>query len=321
MARERRPATSLPSRVTWRTFVSVANLARRPCPALEPWVQLLWATGADSAQVTSPYVERVLPTGAMHVVLRLGDSPLALYEDADTGAPRLVGHSVVGGARSSSYVKRAGDSSCSVGVQLRPGAARALLGVPGAELAECHTPLAELWGSDAELLRERLHAIHERALFAAHGAISGAAVLGAQLDYFESFLQARLQRSAAGTNGWLMRAVAALEAGAPLSEIVESSGVSHRAFITRFHDAVGLTPKLFARVRRFQGVVAELAAPEHAGAAPEPERVVSLARVALDAGYADQAHLTRDFRQFADVTPSAYLRLAPASANHLPVRR
>lgn len=303
------------------------SFARRPCPALAPWVQLLWATTDDEATAPSPYVERVLPTGAMHVVLRLSDAPLTLFEGARAEQPLVVGHSVVGGVRSTCYVKRAGEGGCSVGVQLQPGAALALLGAPARELAGCHTPLDPLWGSETLQLREQLHAVRERALFAAHGAISSDAIIRAQVEHMESFLLSRLGRSEAQVDWWLNRAVTALEAGELLDEIVAASGVSHRTFITRFDRAVGLTPKLFSRVRRFQRVIevlgrAPLASDAAArGAVTRIERSTeSLARVALDAGYADQSHLSRDFLQFAGVSPSAYLRLAPTAANHLPVR-
>lgn len=67
-------------------------------------------------------------------------------------------------------------------------------------------------------------------------------------------------------------------------------------FIELFRSAVGLTPKHFYRVQRFAAVLRRLAT---AGAA-------DLADLATSAGYSDQAHLTREFRAFAGITPTQY---------------
>lgn len=338
MGRFARPKTQiiLPNRANRPRFGFVPSVHRRPCCALAPWVKSLWATDcAETEPGTPPFVERVLPTGAMHVVWRLSDAPLTLFGDdgqtsraVDGGATpdreTTVGHCIVGGARSAFYVKRAGDSVCSVGVQLQPGAALALLGASAAELAEQHTPLDALWGSGAEQLRQQLSALNCRALSVAHGTASLEAVLRARLQHVEAFLLSRLGRfPTRADDGWLTRAVAALEMDAPLGDVVEASGISHRAFITRFRDAVGLTPKVFSRITRFQRVIDALCdALEGDIDAPTARDAgaLSLARVALDAGYADQAHLSRDFREFAGISPSAYLRLAPVAPNHVPVR-
>jgi len=71
---------------------------------------------------------------------------------------------------------------------------------------------------------------------------------------------------------------------------------------------VGLTPKLFSRIRRFQKVLAGV----------EDASEVDWARVALSCGYFDQAHFIHDFRAFAGVNPSTYLRYR-THRNHVAV--
>ena len=83
-----------------------------------------------------------------------------------------------------------------------------------------------------------------------------------------------------------------------MSEIVASAGMSHRHFVSLFRDEVGMTPKLFMCVQRFQRAIG--IAEEFPGA--------DWARVALDCGYGDQSHLIRDFTAFAGCTPGRYLR-------------
>ena len=74
-------------------------------------------------------------------------------------------------------------------------------------------------------------------------------------------------------------------------------GWSHRRLIDRFREGIGLAPKTIGRVLRFERVSRMLQQVE------EPR----LAEVALDCGYYDQAHLNRDFRQFAGTSPGQYL--------------
>ena len=74
------------------------------------------------------------------------------------------------------------------------------------------------------------------------------------------------------------------------------TGLCHTRFIQLFHEHVGLTPKLFSRVRRFRAVTDRI----------EKGMPVNWAGLAADCGYFDQAHLIRDFRAFAGITPLEY---------------
>ena len=86
------------------------------------------------------------------------------------------------------------------------------------------------------------------------------------------------------------------------AELVRDAGWSRRHFTSRFTRATGLRPKAFARVLRFQRAKELLVRPD-----------ASLAAIALDAGYYDQAHLNRDFRAFAGCTPTELMaRRLPA---------
>ena len=71
-------------------------------------------------------------------------------------------------------------------------------------------------------------------------------------------------------------------------------GWSHRRLISRFREQIGLIPKLLARVIRFDRATTALRAPE----------ARDLAEIAFDCGYAGQAHLNREFREFAGTSPS-----------------
>jgi methylphosphotriester-DNA--protein-cysteine methyltransferase len=84
-----------------------------------------------------------------------------------------------------------------------------------------------------------------------------------------------------------------------VGDLVRSTGWSHRHLAARFRDEIGIGPKAFARIARFQAAFGRL----------DRLRVVRWPEFALDAGYADQAHLIHDFRALAGATPVEVRRL------------
>jgi AraC-like DNA-binding protein len=90
---------------------------------------------------------------------------------------------------------------------------------------------------------------------------------------------------------------------------VDKAGFSQRRFIQLFDQQVGLTPKLFFRVSRFQRAVLTV---HNAGE-------VDWAGLALDCGYYDQAHFIHDFQAFAGITPTTYLVQRSEHLNHVPL--
>jgi transcriptional regulator GlxA family with amidase domain len=128
------------------------------------------------------------------------------------------------------------------------------------------------------------------------------------LDVLEAMLAVRLPR-VRGVHPAVAMALERLQTDVAVGAVVDESGYSHRRFSSLFAQSVGLTPKRYSRVRRFQRTVAAMAADPSA-------RLVDLA---VAGGYADQAHFTRDFVDFAGVTPGEYRSLSPADPMHVPV--
>ena len=267
-------------------------LNRPPRETLRPFVRQLWASDGQGPPPAGAGREMMLPSGALHLVLRLADSPLRIYRNGDDPIGFTVSAAVIGGPRVRPYVKDVSQPVPSVGAVLVPGAAGLLVGAPAAAFAGGHTPLEDVWGaSPVAELRERLWA-------------AGSA--SRRLAVFEAALAARLP-PLRGIDPLIAEAVAGFETGVPVGTVVGRSGYSHRHFARRFIESVGLGPKIYGRLWRFGRVLERLSA--GGGAA--------LADLAAEAGYADQAHLTREFRSFAGLSPSRYRRLAPRFARHV----
>lgn len=254
--------------------------------AVRAHVERVWADEATGPVASR---ERVLPTGAAHLVIRLG-TPLRVFSSAQDPEGRTLGHALVGGPRASSYV-RALDASGSVGVMLRPGALRAMFGVDAAELADRHTPLRDLSGAWAAELEERVRLAPTRA---------------ARLDVLEGMLARRLE-AAPPPHPAVQWAIGRLRAGESVGRVVERTGYSHRHFVALFRREVGLAPKVWARVQRMRRALAL------AGAGAD------WAEVALAAGYADQAHFHRELVALGGLTPTAWRAASPRAAHHVPL--
>ncbi len=169
-----------------------------------------------------------------------------------------------------------------IGVRFRPGRWSGVLDVPGDRMVDTVVPLEDLWGPRAKALADRL----------AH---TGSAEECARL------LEGELPAQSAGP---VERAVAFLERAAGLVEVddlAREAGLSSRQLRRVFLERTGLTPKFLARVLRFRNAAARAGT---AGAAD----------LALDCGYYDQAHLIRDFQEFAGRTPGRRQRRRASSS-------
>lgn len=270
------------------------TLCRPPTRLLRPLVSLLWATDGASGSPAAAGRELVLPSGAMHIAIRLGDAPLRIFAGRDDPDGQAIGASILGGVRVTAYCKDTHDRPASVGAVLRPGAFALLSRTPAGALAHRHTCLGEIWPRpDLDALRERLAA----APTPAH-----------RLAAFEAGLIHRLP-AGRGIDPLVAHALARFDRGASVGDVVSDSGFSHRHMIRAFAGAVGVPPKAYLRLKRFNRSLGCL----HASP------TMPLADVAAAAGYADQAHMTRDFRAIAGLTPGQYRRIRPADARHVPV--
>jgi AraC-like DNA-binding protein len=247
-------------------------------------VACVWLRDAEA----QPRRHRVLPDACVDVVWTDG---------------RLL----VAGPATGPVVVELPAGTASMGVRFRVGAAGAALGVPAGELLDSAVALEELWGADGTQIAET---------------VGSAATPAAQL----TALAAAVRRRLAGEPDRLVRAAAT---GAARHEL----GIGDRQLRRRFADAVGYGPKTLERILRFQRFLAlattgdeigrrhaitgaEIRGRHEIGRRREITggheivgggRPRDLAGLAFEAGYADQAHLTRECSRLAGLPPAALL--------------
>lgn len=117
-------------------------ISRKPVPALLPFITSVWVKTLTNPQPTAAGArEHVVPTGDIHLVIRLDDVPLRLFNGAADVTGYTVSNSIVGGARSAFYIRDIATPSSSVGAQLYPGVAEILFGISAAEICVSRSAL------------------------------------------------------------------------------------------------------------------------------------------------------------------------------------
>lgn len=272
-------------------------LEHTPAPPLNRFVRSLWYARAPQPGHRR---ERVLPTGRTQVILNLArDYTLDARED---GLLVKAAPSLVVGARSVYEVVDTSDMADLIGLVFEPGALPVFAGDAADLFSNRTVDLEDIWGGAARGLRDRLREIPSPAgklevleadlLGRLHIRLTQKPVrlhvaVGFALDYFER---------APGV--------------ATVAEVARSTGWSERRFSQVFREQVGLAPKVWCRIQRFQRAVQRL----HAGAE------VRWTELALDCGFYDQAHFANEFRAFSGIDPTTYSSLRDTPwANHVPV--
>ena len=257
----------------------MAQRIYKPPFPLSRYVECIWRA-ANSGMPSSR--QRVYPNGAMALVIHLKKPTASYYFEDRVLTVRVP---LLAGPYSMSFHMDPSESTEVIGVLFRPGAGRMFFPVAADELHNDDIALSDLYPSEADwLLNELCAAPGEDAQFLA----------------LERYLSRKL-KNAAPIPPAVVYAIEQLSGeGGPRSvrKIQLDTGFSHTRFIQLFREQVGLTPKLFGRVRRFHSLLGCI----------EKRLPVNWAGLAADCGYFDQAHLIHDFRVFAGMTPLEYSR-------------
>lgn len=214
------------------------------------------------------YQHRTVPNGSVEISWAVGSD-----------------HVDVSGPQRQPIVDRLPPGTSVVGIRFRPGVAPSILGPPASEVVDQRVEADRLWGRRAATLAERLAEAEslERAARLLEDEVTRRIADASEPDPVVAAAIGRLQP-------WRPDDIGTWTAGLYLSP---------RQLRRRFVAALGFGPKAFQRFLRFQGFLA-LSQGLHS-------RQLGLARLARQAGYADQSHLTRESSELTGLTPRAFL--------------
>jgi len=221
-----------------------------------------------------------LPSRHLDLIVSLA-KPIEIARMPGTQSPGTYRAFVAGLQEAPALVRMGGDLDC-LHVFLRPGAARALLGVSGRDVASHVVHLADIDNTMCNELIERL------------------SVTETWPERFAAVDQVLLRRlrpvTMPGAMTWAWRSLASRHGCVPVRELARDAGFSRRHFGERFTSEFGIAPKAAARVFRF----------EHACRLflHSPRRI---ADVAMASGFHDQAHMVREWHALAGCSPREWI--------------
>ena len=264
---------------------------RVPRPPLDAFVASIWVFRDEPRPHA---LERILPTGAAQLIVNLKEDVTRLYDAERPHTCIATAGTVLAGVQSRYQIIDTAEQEYVAGVAFQPGGTAPFVRTPAHEMRDADTPLEMLWGRQATAdLRERLLERSDPET---------------QLDAVERALTERLRPDS--THPAIAFALAAFNRApltANIGTVTDAVGLSAKRFIERFKAQVGVSPKRYCRVRRFQQAVTQA----YRG------RALDWVQVALDCGYYDQAHFIHDFRAFSGLTPTGYQASRTSFQNHV----
>lgn len=269
---------------------------RIPCSPLSNLIENIWLYQGAPVPFA---LQRILPTGTAQLIVNLKEDQIRSYDPESGCVQSQTSGAVLAGVRTRCTVIDTNEQEHVLGVSFKPGGLMPFFRVPAHETCNADIPLAVLWArSEAASLRERL---------------LNARCPEAQLALTEQVLSARLSSSppdAAAPHPAVAFALSAFSRrplAARVKEVTDAVGLSPKRFIERFKAEVGIGPKQYCRILRFQQAVTQA----------HQAQGIDWPRLALDCGYSDQAHFIHEFRSFAGLTPGSYRADRTEFQNHV----
>lgn len=249
-----------------------------PNPPLSNFVDYFWYVEGWDLPHTR---ERLFPTGRMELVI-------------DLSRNHALQPPIVSGIYSKSSEINIIPFSSLIGVQFKPGGSLPFFPSAADALHNRRVALTDLWGTTAMQLQEQL---------VTTPSVTACFQLLEQMLRAQIITQVKLHPAVL----YALNRFQQMFNGDSVADVVAETGLSSRRFIQIFRQQVGLTPKLFCRIQRFQQSLHALAT----------RKDVEWVRLANACGYFDQAHFINEFRTFSGLNPTAYLSNRGENPNHL----
>ncbi len=241
-------------------------------------------------------VERFLPDGNVEVIIDLLDGPEYVYDNDTLEKKQACRSGWASGIRTMPISIPAGDGAAKVVIVFKKGMAYPFFPIPMNEFTDTVVDADYFWRDEFRFLRERLLAAES---------------VAAQFALVEDFLRSRLD-SETTVNPcveYALEEIVKRPGYTSLSALSLKIGYSQKHFIDLFKKHVGLTPKAYVKIMRFQRAIAAI----------ETADEIEWASIALESGYYDQAHFINEFRSYSGFTPNEYLEKRSINLNYVPV--
>jgi AraC-like DNA-binding protein len=254
-------------------------VVRMPLDELKGWV---CSYNGYREDVSQPVRRLEVPHSRVTLILGFGDR-LQIASTLSKSSP-VKFQAFVAGLSGHSLLTEHQGSQRGIEIELFPWTLSRLFGEAAFEFTQGIVNLEDIWGSDARLLIEQL------------GEMSN---WQARFSLVDRILSSRIETSNRAVRGEIRWAWEQLERHSgciSIRHLAQTIGWSDRHFATCFRNETGVTPKVAARLIRFNCAQQFLISRDR----------YSLSEIAASCGYSDQSHFTREFRLFSGCSPTVY---------------
>lgn len=243
-------------------------------------------------------IDRLLPNGETEILISFHDTPQYIYDNATLKEVQACNHVWAAGVRTEPITIPAGSMASMMVVSFKKGMSYPFYPFPVNEISDHVLDADLIWGNDFGLVREQMLETTD---------------IDRRFAIMETFLMRKFA-SRLVADGCVAFAVGEM-AGNPdrqnMARMSAKIGYSQKHFISMFKQRVGLTPKAYLKIMRFQKAINTIE--------KTPRGNIDWAAIAYDCGFFDQSHFINDFRVFSGFTPAEYLSKKSDYLNYVPV--
>ena len=241
-------------------------------------------------------VDRFLPNGDTEILIDFHDGPQYIYDNDSLTEIQACRHVWTSGVRTEPITIPSGNGAAMMVIIFKKGMASPFFPFPMAEISDSVVDADLVWGREFGDVRDRMLAESD---------------ISKRFDLIENFLLARF-RSQLTVNPCVEYAVREMTVRpdvVSISKMNAKIGYSQKHFTDIFRRGVGLTPKAYLKIMRFQKAVQAI----------DSADTIDWGTIAQDCGFYDQAHFINDFRHFSGFTPERYATVKSNYQNYIPV--
>ncbi len=241
-------------------------------------------------------VDRFLPNGDTEILIDFHDTPQFIYDNISLKEIQACNHVWASGLRTEPITIPSGNGSAMMVISFKKGMAAPFFPFPMDEIKDSVVDADLIWGSDFGMIRERLLETKD---------------IDLRFQIVEEFLLGKFS-SALNLNPCVAFAVGEMTErpdAVSIAKMNDKIGYSQKHFTDMFRKHIGVTPKSYLKIMRFQKAVKSIAAAEN----------INWGTIAFECGFYDQAHFINDFKHFSGFTPEQYAKIHTNYQNYIPV--
>lgn len=244
-------------------------------------------------------IQRLLPDGSVYLTINLDESPLCIYDSFNFKQESTHRDFWMSGMYLEHLTIKSPKQIKVLSIKFKSTGAYPILGIPMHNLRNAVVDADLIFGKEIVSLREQILNTQSADL---------------KIRLVEKWLYQRLRLDdpvSAAVAQFAVDATLTNPSGLDMKSIAGKSGYTQQHFISIFKKYVGVSPKQFERVVRFNQILKRVNSTEAVD--------IDWSGLAFEVGYYDQSHLIKDFKRFSGFSPNMYLSKAGEFEHHVPV--